>query len=135
MEEEMASSFSSILPVVLGVGGVILVLMIVSMWKIFEKAGKPGWSVLIPIYSSVVLLDIVKKPWWWLLLMMIPYIGAIWGIWAINLLMKSFGKSSGYTVGVLFLPIIFLPMLAFSKDTRFLGSGDGNKGDSLDQVF
>ncbi len=98
----------------------IVVLLIASGWKIFEKAGQPGWAVLIPIYNTIILLKIIGKPWWWLFLMLIPYVGAVWGIWSINLLSKSFGKSEGYTVGLILLGIVFFPMLAFG-DAQYQG--------------
>ena len=47
------------------------VVMIAAMWRIFEKAGEPGWACIIPIYSTIVLLKIVGKPWWWLLIIFI----------------------------------------------------------------
>lgn len=96
------------------------ILLIVSYWKIFTKAGKPGWAVLIPIYSTLVLLEIIRKPWWWLLLMMIPFVGIIWGIWSLNLLVKSFGKDEAFTVGCILLPYVFIPILAFSKSTQYI---------------
>ncbi|MCF6242354.1 MAG: DUF5684 domain-containing protein [Bacteroidales bacterium] len=98
----------------------VLVLIIASGWKIFEKAGQPGWAVLIPIYNAIIMLKIVGKPWWWLFLMMIPYVGMVWGIWTINLLSKSFGKSEGFTVGLVLLGIVFFPMLAFG-DAQYQG--------------
>ena len=55
--------------VIAGVIGLIylavLVLMVASMWKIFDKAGQPGWAALIPIYNVIVLLQIVGRPVWW----------------------------------------------------------------------
>jgi hypothetical protein len=99
----------------------VVVLLVASMWKLYEMAGKPGWASIVPIYNQLTLLEIVGKPWWWILLMLIPYVGMIWGIWALNLFVKSFGKSEGYTIGCLLLPFIFLPMLAFNKDTQFIG--------------
>ncbi len=103
------------------------VLMIVSMWKIFVKAGKPGWASIIPIYNIIVLLQIVGKPWWWLLLMIIPIVNFIaapvLGIWMINLLSKSFGQGVGFTLGLLFLAIIFYPLLAFGKYTYVGAAG------------
>lgn len=95
-------------------------LIIISLWKIFAKAGKPGWACIIPIYSNIVMLEIIGKPMIWILWLLIPCTAPIFGIWALNLLMKSFGKSEGYTVGVIFLPFIFLPMLAFG-DSKYLG--------------
>ena len=95
---------------------IFIALMIVSGWKIFTKAGKPGWAILIPIYNIIVLLEIVGKPWWWLLLMMfVPVVNVIWTIWATNLLSKSFGKGVGFTLGLLFLSIIFVPILGLGS--------------------
>ena len=89
----------------------IAILLIISEWKIYTKAGKPGWAVLIPIYNIIVLLQIVGKPWWWLLLMLIPGVNIVLAIWVLNLLSKSFGKGVGFTLGLLFLSIIFVPVL------------------------
>ena len=95
---------------------VILILMLVSAWKIFTKAGKPGWAVIIPIYNVIVLLEIIGKPWWWLLLMMfVPVANVIFAIWATNLLSKSFGKGVGFTLGLIFLSIIFVPILGLGS--------------------
>ena len=107
-----------------GVGGLIylavIVLIIVSLWKIFEKAGKPGWAAIVPIYSMVVLCEIVGKPTWWVVLLLVPCANIVVLIWLMNLLSKSFGKSEGFTVGMFLLPIVFYPMLAFG-DAVYLG--------------
>jgi hypothetical protein len=103
----------------------IAVLLIVSMWKIYTKAGKPGWACIIPIYNVIVLLEIIGKPWWWLLLMLIPIVNIVFIIWATNLLSLSFGKSSGFTVGLILLGIIFLPILGLG-DAKYEGPA-GNK--------
>lgn len=89
----------------------ITVLMIVSWWKIFTKAGKPGWAILIPIYNIIVMLEIVGKPWWWLLMFIIPIVNIVFMIWMINMLSKSYGQGVGFTIGLLLLPIIFIPVL------------------------
>ena len=47
----------------------ILILMIVSLWKVFTKAGQPGWACIVPIYNVIVLLKIAGKPLWWILLL------------------------------------------------------------------
>jgi len=93
----------------------ILVLLIISQWKIFTKANKPGWASLIPIYNGLVLLQIIGKPWWWLLLFLIPFVNLIFAIWVTNLLSKSFGKDEGFTIGLILLPIIFLPILGLGS--------------------
>lgn len=95
----------------------IIVLMIVSMWKIFVKAGRPGWAAIVPIYNTLVQLQIIGKPWWWLLMFLVPVANLIFAILMIVELAKVFGKSGGYAVGLLFLPFIFYPMLAFGEAT------------------
>jgi len=99
---------------------VILVLYIASMWVVFTKAGKPGWAAIIPIYNIIILLEIIGKPWWWLLLFLIPVVNIVFAIWMLNLLSISFGKGVGFTIGLIFLGFIFLPILAFS-DAKYNG--------------
>lgn len=93
----------------------IAVVMLVAFWKVYVKAGKPGWAVLIPIYDALILLQIVGKPWWWIILFIIPGAGIVFGIWATNLLAKSFGKDAGFTIGLVLLPFIFVPVLGFGS--------------------
>ncbi|WP_075590661.1 DUF5684 domain-containing protein [Labilibacter marinus] len=93
----------------------IAVFFIIVGWKIYEKAGKPGWAVIIPIYREIVLLEIIKKPMWWIIMLFIPPFSIIFGIWSVNLLSKSFGKGVGFTIGLLFFPYIFGPILAFGS--------------------
>src|ERR1700761_4491986 len=97
----------------------ILVLMIASGWKIYEKAGQPGWAAIVPIYNIIVMLKIVGKPLWWLIMFIIPGVNIIFAIWMLNMLSKSFGKDEGYTIGLLLLGIVFYPLLAFG-DARYL---------------
>lgn len=89
--------------------------LIAAQWKIYEKAGKPGWAVIIPIYNIIILLEIIGKPIWWLFLMLIPGVNIIFSVWATNLLSKSFGKDEAFTVGLILLSIIFYPILGFGS--------------------
>lgn len=100
--------------------------IILGLWKTFQKAGKGGWESIVPIYNNMVLAEIVGKPMWWGLLSIIPYVGLIWGIWLLNLLSKSFGKSTGFTLGLIFLPFIFFPILGFG-DAEYLGPNGKNE--------
>ena len=99
---------------------IILVPMILGWWKIFQKAGKPGWACIIPFYNYIVACEIVGKPIWWFLLMICPCINFIFGIWVANLISKSFGKSEGFTVGLVLLNPIFACILGFG-DAVYLG--------------
>lgn len=110
----------------------IIILLIASLWKIFVKAGKPGWAAIIPIYNTVILLEIIGKPLWWIFLFFIPGVNLVIGIWTMNLLAKSFGKTEGFTIGMIFLPFIFYPILGFG-DAVYAGpaGSDGNKPNQL----
>ena len=94
-----------------------VIFMLVTMWTIYAKAGKPGWAALIPIYNIIVFMEIIKKPWWWLFLWMIPVVNYVFIIWGLNLLAKKFGKSEGFTVGLVLLAFVFFPILAFDKSS------------------
>mgnify|MGYP001118907155 FL=1 len=109
----------------LGAGYYIFMLLlavfsIICLWKIFEKAGKPGWAAIIPIYNVLVELEILGRPWWWLLLMFIPFVNIVIAIIIIFDLAKVFGKGTGFGFGLLFLSVIFYAILAFG-DARYLG--------------
>ena len=109
----------------------VIVLVIVSIWKIFEKAGKPGWAAIVPIYNVIVLLEIVKKPTWWIVLMLIPLVNIVVAIIVYVELAKAFGKSAGFGIGMIFLSFIFLPLLAFGDD-QYLDGAASSSGGALD---
>ena len=96
----------------------------VSMWKIFVKAGQPGWAAIIPIYNAYILTKIVGRPWWWLLLMLIPFVNIVIAIILAIDLAKSFGKGGGFAVGLILLGFVFYPILAFG-DARYQGPAAG----------
>jgi hypothetical protein len=98
----------------------LIALVIVSLWKVFAKAGKPGWAAIIPIYNLWVLLEIVGKPGWWIILMLIPCVNIVVAILVYLELAKVFGKSVGFGIGLILLSIVFLPILAFG-DAEYQG--------------
>jgi len=100
--------------------------MIGSMWKVYVKAGQPGWASLVPIYNLVVMLRITGKPAWWLALMFIPFVNFIVLIMVTMDLAKCFGQSKGFGVGLLLLGFIFFPMLGFGS-ARYLGPLGGGE--------
>jgi hypothetical protein len=105
--------------------GIIILLIIIAWWKIFEKAGQAGWKAIIPIYNAYVLLKIVGKPGWWLILFFIPLVNLVFIIWTYNMLSKSFGKDEAFTVGLVLLGFVFFPILGFGS-AKYLGPY-GNK--------
>jgi hypothetical protein len=107
-------------------GSIILgIFVLVAQWMVYEKAGKPGWACIIPFYNFIVLLEIVGKPWWWLLLMLIPVVNIVLVIIVYHNLSLSFGKTAGFTVGLVLLSFIFFPILAFGE-AKYLGPGGPN---------
>ena len=97
-----------------------LVISLAGLWKMFEKAGKPGWAAIIPIYNLIVLIEIVGKPMIWIVWLIVPCVNIIFAIWLTNLLFKSFGKSEVYTIGSFFVPFIVYPLVGFG-DSKYLG--------------
>jgi hypothetical protein len=113
-------------PVVGGVVGIIylavLIIVIASMWKVFAKAGQPGWAAIIPIYNFYILCKVGGKPGWWVLLMLIPFVNIIIFLLLCIAIAEKFGKGAGFGVGLFFLGFIFFPILAFG-DARYQGAG------------
>lgn len=101
---------------------VFAVVMVAAMWKVFTKAGQPGWAAIVPIYNYYVMLQIVGRPAWWLLLYFIPLVNFIVLIMVSLDMAKAFGKSEVFgIVGlILFSPIGYL-MLGFGKD-KYVGA-------------
>jgi len=102
----------------LGTGGTLAVLavilvMIIAVWKVFTKAGQPGWACLVPIYNIIVYLRIAGKPAWWIILFIIPLVNFIVALFVCLGLAKNFGKSGGFAVGLWLLGPIFILILAF----------------------
>jgi hypothetical protein len=95
----------------------IVAFFLAVMWKIFEKAGKPGWAAIIPIYNIVVLLEIVGRPVWWILLLLIPIVNIVVGFLLALDLSRSFGHDLAFALGLFFLGFVFYPILAFGSDT------------------
>jgi Family of unknown function (DUF5684) len=91
----------------------LAVLAVAGWWKVFVKAGKPGWAAIVPIYNVVVLLEIVGKPLWWIILFLIPLANIVVFIIVGIELAKRFGRSAAFGVGLAFLGFIFFPILGF----------------------
>lgn len=95
----------------------VTILMLVSMWKMFTKAGQPGWASIVPIYNTIILIKMANLSMIYLLFLCIPFLN-IYAIFKIYIeIAHKFGKSSGYGVGMIFLSVIFIPMLAFGDAT------------------
>ncbi|HVB65364.1 MAG TPA: DUF5684 domain-containing protein [Nitrolancea sp.] len=108
----------------------VIVVEIAAVWRVFTKAGQPGWAAIIPIYNTVIFMRIVGRPGWWTILTFIPGVNIIVGIVVALDLAKVFGKSGAFAVGLIFLSAIFLPILGFGS-ARYQGGSIGTAGPSL----
>jgi hypothetical protein len=98
----------------------LLILVIAGTWKMYEKAGRLGWTAIIPIWSQITQLQVAgMSPWWVLfyLVGIIPIVGSIavvvFMVFVWLKIAKAFGKGVGFTLGLIFLPFIFVPILGF----------------------
>ena len=112
----------------------LVVVMVVSMWKIFEKAGVEGWKALIPIYNYWTLCEIVGKPGWWSLVFLLAFIPVLGPIASLVVsvvialeLVKSFGKEPVWALILIIVPIVGFPMLGFGPD-KYVGPGGKKSG-------
>ena len=110
------------------IGAVIgSILTIIVMWKLFVKAGKPGWAAIVPFYNLYVLFEITWGNGWLFLVTLaaiVPVLGyiVVFVFYIITMLKlaKAFGKDTGFGVGLIFLSLIFMAILAFDSST-YLG--------------
>lgn len=103
-------------------GSGLWLLLLVSMWKTFKKAGEPGWAAIVPLYNSILILRIAGKPLWWVLLFFIPVVNVVAGLLTAIGVAQSFGRGTLFGLG-LFFPLtmpFFLMALAFGN-VRYSG--------------
>jgi hypothetical protein len=74
----------------------LLVVVIAGMWKLFEKAGHPGWACIIPFYNIYIMLKIAGRPGWWLLLMLLPIVNILISIVLAIDIAKAFGQGAAF---------------------------------------
>ena len=95
---------------------IITITFLLAIMMIFEKGRESGFAILIPVYNVYLLTRITEKPWWWTILLLIPILNIYFGVLITHSLSLSFGKGWGTTLGLVLLPIVFLPILAFNNN-------------------
>lgn len=126
MDDSSAAGIAAIVFIYVLIWLVVAVLGIVAMWKVFAKAGQPGWAAIIPIYNIYITLKVVGRPGWWLLLLLIPFVNIVVGLIVCMDLAKSFAKSTVFgVVGLWLFSIIGWLMLAFG-DAQYVGPAGAN---------
>lgn len=112
-----------------------MIFSIVGMWMIFNKANEHGWAAIIPFYNSYVLFKIVYGNGWLFLLTFIPFGGAIVLLITYYQLAMRFGKSSGFGVGMIFLPWLFLFLLGIENPQYAIGTFQDPNGNLYEQQY
>ncbi len=101
---------------------VVALVAVIGCWKVYVKAGKPGWGVLIPIYNVFLFIDIAGRPAWWFFLLLIPVVNVVVCVILALDVAKKFGKGTGFGIGLILLGVIFYPILGFG-DAQYEGGG------------
>lgn len=99
----------------------IIVLTIVGLWKVFQKAGRPGWAAVIPFYNMYVATEVARLGILWFILMFIPVASIVASIMISLKIAENFGKSGGFGIGLWLLPFVFYPMLGLG-DAQYQGT-------------
>ena len=128
MEESLHSGMScfgamSLMPLIVGLiffAMYVMMIRCVALWFVFQKAGEHGWASIIPVYNLLIAIKVAGKPWRYILLLLIPIVNIIIGIIILNGISKNFGKGGWFTVGLIFLRVIFLAILGFGP-ARYIG--------------
>lgn len=111
----MDSTSTGMAPALIGIAffAIIMIFALIVGWKLFEKAGKPGWAFIVPIYNYIVILEICGRPLWWILLLMLPFVNFVFLVILCIDFAKRFGKGTGYGIAFVFFSPILAPILAF----------------------
>lgn len=112
---------------VAGIAGLFLLVVIavilfylVALWRLFSKAGVPGWGAIIPIYNIYLWCKIAGRPGWWVLLFIVPVVNVIVHLIVSLDVAKSFARSSAFGGGLWLLGFIFVPILGYGS-SRYVG--------------
>lgn len=96
----------------------IALIPLIGVWKLFEKAGKPGWAAIVPIYNVYILTEIAGMDIMWFILSLVPCVNIVAAVMIWINVCKNFGKDTTYAILIILFPYIFVPMLGFS-DARY----------------
>ena len=111
----MAARSSSSGAVVLVLYLAVVIFYVTAGWKVFVKAGEPGWGIIVPFYNLYLVCKIAGRPEWWLILFFIPLVNIVFGLIIAMDIAKAFSKSSGFGIGLWLLGFIFVPILGYGS--------------------
>lgn len=95
-----------------------------GLYRLFEKAGKPGWAALVPFYNVWTWIQIVGRPKWWIVINYLPVFGVFTSIALHVDLARSFHRNRFWDHTLIIVaPFLYLPWLSFQKDVKFFEPG------------
>lgn len=97
------------------------IFLVVCQWKMFSKAGVPGWAAIVPIYSTYKLFEISYGNGWTMLWLLVPFVNIFFAFQQPFKLAKAFGQEVFFGLGLLFLAPIFQAIIAFSNTIQYVG--------------
>jgi hypothetical protein len=92
----------------------IMIIPMIGLWKMFEKAGRPGWAAIVPFYNYFILTEIAGMDIMWFILLLVPCVNIYAAFMIMINVAQNFGKDTMYGVLMALFPYIFIPMLGFS---------------------
>ena len=95
------------------IGLAVFVIIFVGCWKMFTKAGQPGWGFIIPFYNIICYLKIADRPLWWFFLGFVPIVNLVIAVIVVLDIARNFGKGTLFALGMIFLGGIFFPILGY----------------------
>ncbi len=95
----------------------IIIFELAAVWTMFDKAGFPGWAAIVPFYNLYIFCKVADKSGWWVLLLFVPFVSLIFQILLFVAIAQNFNKGTGFMIGMVFLPFIFIPVLAFGNSS------------------
>ena len=108
-----ASSSGGVISILVGIA--LVLLLVAAYWKIFTKAGRPGWAAIIPFYNAYTYCKVAKRPGWWFILVLIPIVGFVIHLIVSIDMARAFKKGTGFGIGLWILPFIFGIILGFGS--------------------
>jgi hypothetical protein len=98
-----------------------IVFEVAAVWKVFTKAGRPGWGVIIPIYNVYLMIKVAGRPGWWLILYIVPIVNIVIHLIVAVDIARNFGRGAGFGVlGLWLFGFVGFPILGFGR-ARYQG--------------
>jgi hypothetical protein len=112
-EVSLLASSVAMYIIVFVVSAAVLVFYLGAYWKIYEKAGLNGWAAIVPFYNLWTYCRAAGRPGWWMFLLLVPIVNiVVWCVIQLDLA-RSFARSVGFGVGLIFLSVVFVPVLGY----------------------